>query len=443
MSRENPLKLNNPSEIPEDDEELKTPSEERQGISSVTGDEDAFLPSEMPKTIEQAPIWELVDRYEDVGKLHDLALEVAMQVADDPEDSEKREYLEELNVQLIQMIAEVRDNLDCQEEHDMVQHKWTLGLDSFVEALDSGVRTIEMDIRSTKDGHPVVSHALKLRESIFKGKKVSEMTLDEIKDKFPDTSSMEEIFGYFQKYQKDHELVLELKDISSVDGIADLIQKYDLAGSIRIASLSPAIIEAAHEKCPEIKGFLLNGGITPFITVPIEGEPDGNSGSKLEELMLKGTDGWKGAKMGPIEVVFSGGTYPSPEEAKLKGEGVDRQTGYAFFRIPDKMKEILKGDKSSISLSAVLIASNIISIFSKQTGDEMMRSYAALAEQAGLKTMATTWMERAGKVIKPLRPEEQFKLLKEIGVDTIYTLDPATLSRNVRGKSTNQESPSQ
>ncbi|MFA6391600.1 MAG: glycerophosphodiester phosphodiesterase family protein [Patescibacteria group bacterium] len=433
MNKEYPIRPDNLARNVSEDDDGYEFSDAQDGELSLVDDEtNAFSPSDQPKTIEKAPIWELVGRYEDVGKLHDLAIAVALEVAEDPDNTEKREHLEALNVQLVKMIAEIRRNLDFQEEHDMVQHKWTLGLESFGEALDSGVRTIEMDIRSTKDGHPVVSHALKLKENIFQGKKVSEMTLDEIKEKFPDTSSMDEIFAFFQKYREDHELVLELKDISSVDGIVELIKKYDLADAVRIASLSPAIIEAAYEKCPEIKGFLLNGGITPFLTVPIEDGADGDIESRLEKFLLKGTDGWRAGKMGSVEIVFSGGTYPSPKEAKLRGEGVHAQTGYAFFRIPEEMKEILGGDRSSISLSAVLIASNIISLFSKKTGEEMMRSYAALAEQAGLKTMATTWMEKAGKVIKPLRPEEQFKLLKKLGVNTIYTLNPAELARKAR-----------
>lgn len=96
---------------------------------------------------------------------------------------------------------------------------------------------------------------------------------------------------------------------------------------------------------------------------------------------------------------------------------------------------MLNGDKDAISLSAVLIASNIISIFSPKTGKEMMQSYKAMAEKMGLKTMATTWMESMGGVISPLRADQQFKMLKELGVETIYTTDPVDLAEEIRDQS--------
>ena len=178
--------------------------------------------------------------------------------------------------------------------------------------------------------------------------------------------------------------------------------------------------------------MILNGGIVPFITSPIVESPDN---SKLEKFIIKDGGGWKAANVGPVQVVFGADSFPTADEATERAEGVGKYLGYAFFRIPDRLKEMLNGDKDAISLSAVLIASNIISIFSPKTGKEMMQSYKAMAEKIGLKTMATTWMESMGGLISPLRADQQFKMLKELGVETIYTTDPVDLAEEIRGQS--------
>ncbi len=384
------------------------------------------------KKVEDSPIWELT-RYGDVNSLHETAVELAEKIADEVDPNAKEElradykkHLEALNESLLASIDNLRENLDFQEEHDLIKHKWGIGLEPFSEALAKGTRTIEMDIRATLDSEPVIAHSMKIG-----GTKVHEARFEDLMQT-KDATSLRQIFEQFSPYSADHELVLELKDVAAVDRAIELVKEFHLEQCVRFASLSPAILEAVKMKMPEVKGLILNGGVVPFITTPIEESPNK---SNLEKFVVKDGEGWKAANVGPVQVVFGADSFPTSDEATRRVEGVGKYLGYAFFRIPERLKEMLDGDKDAISLSAVLIASNIISIFSAKTGKEMMQSYKAMAEKMGLKTMATTWMESMGGVISPLRADQQFKMLKELGVETIYTADPVDLAEEIRDQS--------
>ncbi len=390
-----------------------------------------------PKNIAQSPVWELT-RYTDINTIHERAVELAEAIADSDDEVKKeslraeyRGYLIVLNEALLNSVNRLADDLAFQEEYDLVQHR-TSG-ESLAEVIKSGVRTPEVDVRTTKDGQTIIAHALKAKKGILdKGSKINEKTLEELKRQYPDITTTRESLDFFRAFSKDHELILELKDIESVEEVAGLIEEFELQDSIRIASLSASILEAMHQRLPNLKGFILNGGVVPFITAPVIEKPEDVKKSKLEKFVLNDGQGWKAAEIGPLRLVFCADAFPSADEAKQAGEGYGKLMAHTFFRIPDKLKELLKGDKSSISLSAVVIAANIISVVAPGTAREMIKSYQAMADKLGLKTMATTWLEQMGTVIKPLKAERQAEILKELGVDTIYTGDALEVTRKLR-----------
>ncbi len=388
-------------------------------------------PATQPKTIEDSPLWELT-KYRDISQLHDFAVQLAENMIDeqDPEKKqtlqrEYKEYLVQLNEALLDSVATTRINLDLQEQYDLIEHRHVWTEETMQEELARGTKTLEMDIKSTADGQTLLSHRMKVG-----GDKIHDHNLEELVDKH-DAFSLQAALEQFKPYSQDHELVLELKDIKAVEDAAKLIEAYGLQDRVRVASLSASILEAMHERLPEIKGLILNGGVVPFITTPLVEKPQTGV---LERFVMKDNKEWKATRLGPMEVVFAADSFPTATEATERAEGVGKYMAHVFFRLPDKLKDMLKGDKSAISLSAVLIAANIISIISPKTGKEILKSYKAMADAAGLRTMATTWMEKLGSRVESLKAEEQFKLLQELGIDTIYTTNPVGLAKKIKNQ---------
>ena len=83
---------------------------------------------------------------------------------------------------------------------------------AFDKMRDSGIWGIEFDVRWTQDLQPVVIHDKDFRRLFNSKKAVNDLTLSEIKEKFPLVPSLEEVI---RRYGKKLHLMIEIKDLMS------------------------------------------------------------------------------------------------------------------------------------------------------------------------------------------------------------------------------------
>jgi len=366
------------------------------------------------------------------------------------EQKKEREEFKEKLAKLYEELDKTIDKLDAdlkwQEKYGLVHHTRISRREEFLEMLRHGERAIEIDVRSTKDGVPVISHSISTKGKFgLLGQKLDQLTISELKEKFPEKLSLEEALEVFKSYANKHELVIEIKDLKAVDGVIELIKKAGVANSVRIAALLPEIIKKVHEELPDV-GLIMNGGIVPYLTTPSLDKIEDTTPMALERFLVESGGvrkrGWKVAAVGPFAVVFSAGLEDKQKHILLgpqkEHEGHGEQRGYVFFRMPNKLTDILKKnpEKSAVSVTTTLIAANILKIFAPKTAQALMERYLKMTRELGLSTMATTWFEGAASVIKKLDPAEQTKALHEAGVKVIYTHKPREVAQKLRESST-------
>jgi len=87
-------------------------------------------------------------------------------------------------------------------------------LPAFDRVLNQGIWGIELDIRWTKDLHPVVIHDPDCRRVFASALEVNAVNLDELQSKIPDIPSLDQII---QRYGKKIHLMVEIKEEEMID----------------------------------------------------------------------------------------------------------------------------------------------------------------------------------------------------------------------------------
>jgi len=98
-------------------------------------------------------------------------------------------------------------------EHDNKSIKENT-LAAFDRVLNQGIWGIELDIRWTKDLHPVVIHDPDCRRVFASALKVNAVNLDDLQSRIPDIPSLDQII---QRYGKKIHLMIEIKEQELVD----------------------------------------------------------------------------------------------------------------------------------------------------------------------------------------------------------------------------------
>lgn len=109
---------------------------------------------------------------------------------------------------------------------------------SFKKAFEMGVDYIELDVRLSKDGFPVVMHDETLDRTTDGSGRVREYTLEELKrfdagsgERIP---TLEEVIELVVKM--DGKLLIEIKDVDAVDDVIRLVEKHNLIKRSKIVS---------------------------------------------------------------------------------------------------------------------------------------------------------------------------------------------------------------
>lgn len=101
-------------------------------------------------------------------------------------------------------------------------------LAAFDAAAELGAWGIELDIRWTKDAHPVVIHDLDCKRMFGCDLKISQVTLAELKERLPEIPTLLEVI---ERYGKSLHLMIELKMEPYLDNFSAVL--YDLLGELK------------------------------------------------------------------------------------------------------------------------------------------------------------------------------------------------------------------
>jgi glycerophosphoryl diester phosphodiesterase len=108
-------------------------------------------------------------------------------------------------------------------------------LESFGKAISLGANAVELDIRSSKEGIPVVSHDDNLKRVFGKDLAISDATVRELKqetgDKLP---VLEEVLQFIDR--KVDKILLELKETGAEKKVLGIVKKADLKDRVIIVS---------------------------------------------------------------------------------------------------------------------------------------------------------------------------------------------------------------
>ncbi len=130
-------------------------------------------------------------------------------------------------------------------EHDNKSVKENT-LAAFDRVLNQGIWGIELDIRWTKDLHPVVIHDPDCRRVFASALKVNAVNLDELQSRVPDIPSLDQII---QRYGKKIHLMIEIKEKKLIDPeyqqarLKTLLSSLVPGDDFHILALSPDIFE--------------------------------------------------------------------------------------------------------------------------------------------------------------------------------------------------------
>ena len=138
-------------------------------------------------------------------------------------------------------------------------------------AYDLGADMIETDIQITKDNHLIVMHDTTVDRTTDGTGRVSDLTLDEIKELDAGIKYSEEFAGekiptfkeFLQAFKgKDVILLVELKDTGIEQQVIDEIEQEDMVNQIVLQSFSLESMIVSNELKPEIPtGYLYSAAV--------------------------------------------------------------------------------------------------------------------------------------------------------------------------------------
>ena len=155
---------------------------------------------------------------------------------------------------------------------------------AIMSAINNKADCIELDVRCTKDGIPIVFHDATLLRLTGVKAEVSNLTYREITSypllyanafsSYPQTTtcSLEDVLLLVKKHPGLC-LHLELKASGTEEKVVSLLQKYDSVCCYKISSTDPSILQTIHRIAPSLKTTLVltsAGDVIKYCTQPPE-----------------------------------------------------------------------------------------------------------------------------------------------------------------------------
>lgn len=126
-------------------------------------------------------------------------------------------------------------------------------LAALAAGLEAGVDELEIDVRVTQDGVPVVFH-----DRCFNRQRVSELTFSDFKKHEIDLATLEEAITFVKQRKP---LLIEVKPNVPVQTIVKIIQEHLKLGwqakDFRLASFSQRTLRELHRELPEIQKVVI------------------------------------------------------------------------------------------------------------------------------------------------------------------------------------------
>lgn len=128
------------------------------------------------------------------------------------------------------------------------------------KALAMGADAIEIDIRATSDGTPVLMHDKKLKRMTGLDRKVSEVDLIQFRQlSLNNTEPPAILEDILAEFGHKAEIVLDIKKSGLEPELLEMIRRHKLTGSIIASSFNPKTIGWFRTESPEIRTALILG----------------------------------------------------------------------------------------------------------------------------------------------------------------------------------------
>lgn len=355
-------------------------------------------------------------------------------------DERAGQELRDLYTQLEQATSVLELSLQNQKDYKLADKRWIRTPEMMEAALQRGRLAMELDLRQDANGGFWISHATGAKSS-FAPPYVHELETEKLKAMGTRTS-LEHTLDTFRPYQPyGHKLILEVKDLGAepsehhvaAERLAGILREHGVSESCAVSSLSPTILMNVHRAMPDMP-LILNGGIVPCISYT------GTDASREHPLIPK--DGtWNAFGVKPFgELVVS-----ATEEIIERPDGHGMHTAYLMTKLPKQLLDVLRSQHQNeaelggiVSLSGVTIVASLLDVIgAKKRASELRTSYAQIMDELGVGTMATTWGQGGGFLLKRLKPERQVEVFKrELGEDAlIYAKSPEEWAHTLQEKS--------
>ncbi|MBD3380923.1 MAG: hypothetical protein GF404_01870 [candidate division Zixibacteria bacterium] len=128
------------------------------------------------------------------------------------------------------------------------------------KALEMSADAVEIDIRATSDGVPVLMHDKRLKRVAGLDRKISEVDLAQFKQIRLNNSEppaiLEDILAEFGHKT---EIILDIKTSGLENKLIEMIRRQDISGTVIVSAFNPKIIKRFRIEIPDIRTALILG----------------------------------------------------------------------------------------------------------------------------------------------------------------------------------------
>jgi len=129
-------------------------------------------------------------------------------------------------------------------------------LESFKKAIELGANAVELDVRISADGKLIISHDDNLKKVYGEDMRVSEATLEKLKESTGNRiATLEEVLHFIDG--KVEKILVELKEAGYEDEVLDLIKKERLTDKVIIVSFHEEVLARVRDLDRKIETGLI------------------------------------------------------------------------------------------------------------------------------------------------------------------------------------------
>lgn len=132
--------------------------------------------------------------------------------------------------------------------------------EAFLRAIKAGIDYVELDLKATVDGIPVVFHDSSLKRLLGVDERISKITLDELQQfKYKDGQEVLSFREFLELIGNDIKPMVEIKAKGIAKKVVSMIKEYGLQDTAIIQSFNGCIIKRCHAIAPHFKYGLCLG----------------------------------------------------------------------------------------------------------------------------------------------------------------------------------------